>query len=86
MDNNYVSKEETSGEFTLGPAPWSSGVAERSNQEEILEYHLRLLRANNNSRDSMTPAMWLILEDARYSEGVDCNWDKWMEYLEEREK
>lgn len=48
--------------------------------EEIFRKNMNLLKANN-SNGSMTAAMWLLLEDAYYNQGIQCEWTKWKKYL-----
>lgn len=44
-----------------------------------------MLKANNGT-GAMTPAMWLLLEDAYYGQGLQCDWPKWKAYLTSLEK
>lgn len=53
----------------------------RRTQEVELERALQLMKANNDV-GAMTEGMWLLLEDAYYGRGLQCNWTKWKSYLE----
>ena len=57
---------------------------ERRVRDEEFSYWMRLLKANNDT-GSMTPAMWLMFEDAYYEKGLSGT-STWRIYLRKLEQ